>query len=112
MFETLPGGDGTTSRFVLFQERFRSQMTSFPKQFCEIGATGCCKNNISINVRKCSPLRVYFHRNSTGCDKAFCFGIYCTSSQYTKYGWKRFIDYIVVCLSVFRIPCIRGGRGG
>lgn len=30
MFETLPGGDGTTSRFVLFQERFRSQMTSYP----------------------------------------------------------------------------------
>lgn len=30
MFETLPGGDGTTSRFVLFQESFRSQMTSYP----------------------------------------------------------------------------------
>ncbi|XP_052675009.1 uncharacterized protein LOC128156763 [Crassostrea angulata] len=46
-----------------------------PKLFCETEATGCCKNvnNTTIKVRKCSLLRVYFHRNSTGCDKAFCF---------------------------------------
>lgn len=30
MFETLPGGDLTTLRFVLFQERFRTPMTSYP----------------------------------------------------------------------------------
>uniref|UniRef100_A0A8W8KKM8 Uncharacterized protein n=1 Tax=Magallana gigas TaxID=29159 RepID=A0A8W8KKM8_MAGGI len=46
-----------------------------PKLFCETEATGCCKNvnNTTIKVRECSLLRVYFHRNSTGCDKAFCF---------------------------------------
>lgn len=30
MFETLPTGNRTTVRFVLFQERFRSPMTSYP----------------------------------------------------------------------------------
>lgn len=44
-----------------------------PKLFCETEATGCCKSNVTISIRKCSLLRVYFHRNSTGCDKAFCF---------------------------------------
>uniref|UniRef100_A0A8W8KRJ9 CCHC-type domain-containing protein n=1 Tax=Magallana gigas TaxID=29159 RepID=A0A8W8KRJ9_MAGGI len=46
-----------------------------PKLFCETEAIGCCESNVTISIRKCSLLRVYFHRNSTGCDKAFCFVI-------------------------------------
>lgn len=43
------------------------------RQICETGATGCCENNTLITVRNCSPFHFYFHRNSTGCDKAYCY---------------------------------------
>lgn len=43
------------------------------KHICKTNATGCCENITDTDIRNCTPFLVYFHRNSTSCDKAYCY---------------------------------------
>lgn len=53
MSEKLPGGDRTTLRFVLFQGRLRSPMTSYPNCFVrrrQLGAANAMSRSMSGNA--------------------------------------------------------------
>lgn len=73
IFETLPGD---YFKLCLLSGMLPVSKGTEYKQFCEIGASGCCENKTSMKISTCLPVSVYFNRNSTGCVEAHCYGIY------------------------------------